>query len=472
MKYLTNIVSLLLYFSAFGQITEIKPIDNGEALNNPNMGWNLAYYTDDGDHYGTHLKKGDVLDWFPGCNTIYFRIGWARIEKQDGVFDWGYTDSVAKYWIAQGKQVAFCWINFTTIAQSAPLWLKDLGVKGWTYPEHDYWLPLWDDPIMLKKLERFISEAAKRYNGKPEVSFVEVGSLGTWGEGHTYHSLWEKAKEPPISDSAALIHLNLWRKYFNKTQLFINDDLIFDPMFNVEHPVLVTWMLNNDCGLSDWSILVSDRPLSYTLPYMEKIWKDQPTLIEHEHYGPSFNKNVWKDGKVLLEAIEKYHATHLRIHWWPDEFLNGNGKELPGNKELINAINLRLGYRFQITSINYPAKSQKGKTITVNCKIRNSGVAPCYNGGYVAVSLSDKSGKIILIVVNSKINVKNLMPAESADKALETSLSVSLKLANNVAAGEYNIAVSVGDVKGQPIYRLPYDNELQKRYIIGKIKIE
>jgi hypothetical protein len=481
MKQSIFIFLLLLPLSAFSQTTEVKPVDNRKALLNPNMGWNLAYYTDDGNHYGTRLKKGDVLDWFPGCNIVSFRIGWARIEKQDGIFDWSYTDSISKYWIEQGKQVGFCWINFTTGAQSAPLWLKDLGVKGWTSPEDNIWMPLWDDPIMLNRLERFIAEAAKRYNGKPEVAFVEVGSLGIWGEGHTLQIKDYPIKYPIVTDSAALLHLNLWRKYFNKTQLFINDDLIIDP-FNkgydcavdpYDHTALINWMMNNNCGLSDWSILVSNRSLYWsTQLYMERVWRNQPTLIEHEHYGYSMSRNVWGEGKLLLEAVEKYHASHVRIHWWPDEFLNGNGKDLPGNKELINAINLRLGYRFQVTSFSYPAKIKKGKIFTANIKIRNAGVAPCYKGGYIAVSLLDKSGKVICSMVDQTTNVKDLMPAESVEKAQEHAISISLNPPKNTSPGNYHIAVSIGDERGNPLYRLPYDNDIQKQYIMGEIKIE
>ena len=116
MKNFTILFLLSLSFSVHGQIIEVKPVDNGKALNNPNMGWSMAFYTDDGLRYGDRLKKGDVLDWFPGCNTVSFRVGWARIEKQPGVFDWSFTDSIADYWVRHGKQTAFCWINMTTLA--------------------------------------------------------------------------------------------------------------------------------------------------------------------------------------------------------------------------------------------------------------------------------------------------------------------------------------------------------------------
>jgi len=470
MKYSIVIFFLSLYFSVHSQNIEVKPVDNGKALNNPYMGWNLAYYTDDGLRYGDRLKKGDVLDWFPGCNTVSFRIGWARIEKQPGVFDWSFTDSIAEYWVRQGKQTAFCWINMTTLAQSAPLWLKEMGAKGWTYPGLGYWVPLWDDPIMIERMKRFIAEAAKRYNGNPEVSFVEVGSLGNWGEGHNWAGV--NLRAPVITDAAALLHLNLWRKYFDKTQLFINDDLILVRKADtIEYPARTNWMLKNNSGLSDWSVLVdSTRPLC--VPLMEKVWRNQPTLIEHQHYGPSMREGVWKSGKKLLEAVEKYHATHIRIHWWPDEFLYGNGKDLPGNKELVDAINLRLGYRFQVTSFRCPLKIEKGETVAVGIKIRNAGVAPCYKGGYIAVSVLNKKGKTICSIVDTTTNVKTLMPAENAGRAREQAVSVSLNLPGDITPGNYRIALSIGDKKGNPVYRLPYDNEIQKRYIMNEIKIE
>ena len=426
---------LSLHLAAFGQAVEVKPVDNGKALNNPNMGWNLAYYTDDGNNYGNRLKKGDVLDWFPGCSTVSFRIGWARIEKQDGVFDWSYTDAIARDWFEQGKQTAFCWINLTTLAQSAPLWLKDLGAKGWTFPGRGYWVPLWDDPIMLERLERFIAAAGKRYNGRPEVSFVEVGSLGTWGEGHNWAAA--NIRAPEITDSAALSHLHLWRKYFDKTQLFVNDDLLLVRRSgSLERPARVDWMLDNRCGLSDWSVLVDPaRPLC--VPLMEKVWREQPTLIEHQHYGASMSQGVWQTGKGLLEAVERYHASHLRIHWWPDEFLFGAGKDLPGNKELIDAIDLRLGYRFQVGSFRYPAQIKKGATFAAHLTISNAGVAPCYKGGYASVCLLDASGTTICSGIDAKTDVSKLMPAESADRARKHAIAVSLQPPHDIAPGKY-----------------------------------
>jgi len=79
----------------------VRPQDNGQALRNPDMGWDFPYFTDNGDnHYGGRTALDDTLDWFPGCNCIYFRTGWGRIEPKEGQFNWDYTDKVAEKWIA------------------------------------------------------------------------------------------------------------------------------------------------------------------------------------------------------------------------------------------------------------------------------------------------------------------------------------------------------------------------------------
>ena len=48
--------------------------------------------------------------------------------------------------------------------------------------------PDYDDPIFLEKLEHFLAAAGARYDGNPELAFIDVGTLGAWGEGHTVPS--------------------------------------------------------------------------------------------------------------------------------------------------------------------------------------------------------------------------------------------------------------------------------------------
>jgi hypothetical protein len=52
--------------------------------------------------------------------------------------------------------------------------------------------PLWDPgfrrPVFLAKLENFLKAMAARYDGNPNVAYIDIGSFGLWGEGHTVAS--------------------------------------------------------------------------------------------------------------------------------------------------------------------------------------------------------------------------------------------------------------------------------------------
>src|ERR1700677_143251 len=79
------------------ELKMVTPIDHGQALLNPGMGFNFPYFTDNQDaNYGGSRPIDDTLDWFPGVNAVYFRVGWAHLEPQEGVFNWDYTDRITK----------------------------------------------------------------------------------------------------------------------------------------------------------------------------------------------------------------------------------------------------------------------------------------------------------------------------------------------------------------------------------------
>jgi hypothetical protein len=40
-----------------------------------------------------------------------------------------------------------------------------------------FWEPDYDDPVFLAKLDRYLAAMAARYDGNPEIAFVDVGAL-------------------------------------------------------------------------------------------------------------------------------------------------------------------------------------------------------------------------------------------------------------------------------------------------------
>lgn len=223
---------MCLLFISIGAIAEdttmIKPKDTGEILINPGMGWTMHFYSNVARNYGSKLEPSDTLEDCQGVSTVYLRLPWSYLEPEEGKYNWAILDTPAQRWIAKGKKIALritCSENWMTYA--TPKWVKDAGAKGTFYQygkgrvkSGGPWDPFFDDPIFLKKLEAFLAAYAKRYDGNPSVEFVDVGTYGLWGEGHTHAS----SRQDKIE--LQKLHIDLHLKYLKKTLLCISDDFV------------------------------------------------------------------------------------------------------------------------------------------------------------------------------------------------------------------------------------------------------
>ena len=84
---------------------------------------------------------------------------------------------------------------------------------------------------------------------------------------------------------------------------------------------------------------------------------------------------------------------------------------LAETRATVDAINRRLGYRLQLREISWPARVAIGKPFTVEATWANAGVAPCYPGGFVALTLKDDKGGMVAVLVDEGFDVRDLSPA-------------------------------------------------------------
>ena len=476
-----QILSLLFFMSNITYATDlviVRPADNGQALVNPDMGWTMHFYSNIIANYGSRLEPSDTLDDFPGLSTVYLRLPWSFLEPQEGVFDWSVVDTPAQRWIAKGKKVAFritcseSWMRYAT-----PQWVEQAGAKGHSFtvgkgvdPEGPFWEPVYDDPIFLAKLETFLSVFSRRYDGNPNVAFIDVGSYGVWGEGHCWAST-----RLNVDDAVKLQHIALYLKYFQRTLLAVSDDFVGPDQQITQHEI-TDYMLAHGVTLRDDSICVQPPPRSwYHAELAGAFWPKLPVVLEHEHYGPSVNRKAWDDGRLLARAVEQYHASYMSIHWWPHEFLEKN-------RTTIEQINLRLGYRLQLREISWPRRVDLGSPFSVRLTWANAGVAPCYPGGYAALTLKDKKGGIVSVHVLDRLNMRVLQVAPPGEAPARESTSTFViaqvyhdgprQFTRSATGGTYNVFVSVGTLDGTPQIALPLDNDDgQRRYRLGEITV-
>lgn len=464
----------------FAQIQQnrvvVHPKDTGAALVNPGMGWQFHHYDNNIRNYGVDLDPSDTVDEFPGLSSIYLRLAWSYIEPEEGKFNWSIVDTPAARWIAKGKQIAFRFTCSEGSPYATPEWVRKAGAKGYLInpgrgvsPDGRMWEPDFDDPVFLAKLDTFLAAAAARYDGNPDVAFIDVGSFGIWGEGHTF-----SASLLPYSAATIRRHIDLYRKNFKRTLLVANDDFASQGR-GLE---VVDYARNMGLTLRDDSILVQAGERAYLHAYLAPLfWTTTPVILESEHYGPSKKRGAWGDGSLYLQAIEDYHASYATVHWYPREFL----KEC---RPLIDKINLRLGYRLQLLEASWPAELRRDQALAVGYRWRNAGVAPCLPGGNPAITLKDGKGGIAGVFVDEDFDVRTLPvgPPERAEpvgremkgisQASKPLTAYALPPANILKPGTYTLWISVGTRAGTPKIALPLEgDDGQRRYRLGEIRI-
>ncbi len=481
LRLLATLAVLALAIPAGGQQKRIavRPADTGAALVNPGMGWTLHHYDNGISKYGLELEPSDTVDDFPGLASVYLRLAWSFIEPEEGKFNWSIVDTPAQRWIARGMRVCFrfsCTESGRDQPYATPEWVRKAGAKGHFFtpgkgvdPNGRLWEPDYDDPIFLEKLDHFLEAAAARYDGNPEVDYIDVGSVGVWGEGHTFSST-----RLPYSAATIRRHIDLHLKHFKTTLLAANDD------FSSQGRGLetITYARMRGLTLRDDSILVQPGDKAYHHAYMAPdFYTRLPIILEMEHFGPSRDRGYWQDGGLFLKAIEDYHASYATVHWYPREFLNAN-------RELVNRINRRLGYRLQLLEASWPEEIAAGGVMAAGYRWRNAGVAPCLPGGYPAITLKDAKGGIAGVFVDEDFDVRSLPvgpPGQAEAVAREAGRSTQaskpfiefrLPPAKILKPGTYDLFISIGNRTGTPRIALPLPGEDgQRRYKLGTIRI-
>lgn len=459
-------------FAGSGRTT-VRPQDDGRALVNPGMGWTMHYYSNVPHNYGSTIEPGDAMEWFPGCSTCYLRIPWAYLEPEEGVYNWAALDTPAQRWIERGGQIAFritcseSWLEYAT-----PKWVFDAGAKSvrWQWgkgPDEKGTLvdPDFADPVFLAKLENFLRAFARRYDGRPEVAFMDIGTYGLWGEGHTGMS--SKVPQSQMNVDVRK-HIDLHVKCFPRTQLVISDDVSGPTDRSGNYPLL-DYARAKGVGWRDDSVLVANPPNSwFHADQAARYWRTLPVVLEHEHYLGSMKRGAWSQD-LLVKSVEEMHASYMSIH-------GPARKLLDENRAAVDKINLRLGYRFQLREASWPDAVHAGRDarpFTVRWTWANAGVAPCYADAFPCLTVKDAQGRIRAVLADDAFNLRELevgAPGQAPAATHEFRCILGRWDAPTFGTGTFDVYVSVGKVDGTPVYELPLPaSDGRRRYKLGTV---
>jgi len=381
--------------------------DDRTVLKNPHKGWYFHYISNGYGRpkYRDTIHEGDHLEWLEGLNMLYLRFNWADIEKEEGVLDWSYIDSIMEEWSKFGYTFALRVVTCEGVGlkTGVPEWLIDMGING-SYPDEKVYKELlgedfsfsknailgfepdYKDPIYLEKLENFMKKMGEKFNNHPLIENIDVGTYGTWGEGHTWMGSMKHW------DLETLIkHVNLHLKYFPDKHILVNDDMIahIKGVSAEDGSKFVQYCTARGIGLRDDSLLVEScialegYSSLRSAFYHQYFNENAPSDLECENWG-SDRQGCFPYLEAIRQTKTTYSGFQADPYLWYENYKHFS--EYAAN---------RLGYWYFIDGIDLP-QSYSGAYTMMKLYLRNEGVSKAYHKYDLKIIAENESGTYIL----------------------------------------------------------------------------
>ncbi len=417
--------------------TDLRPFaDDKTVIRNPHKGW-FWHFIDNGfrgRRYRDRVRPGDYLENFPGLNHLYLRFDWSDVEKAEGIYDFGFLDAIMDEWGARGYSFslrACCFETDYGLEPATPSYVFEKGAKcynvGGRFIQPDY-----GDPYFLERLEAFMAAFGSKYNNDPRIDIVDVGTYGTWGEGHTVEG---EGHIYPVETVKK--HIDLHLKYFPDKYVLMNDDHIAGRIArgDAECQEMLDYAYERGLGLQDDSIccdyysVVNGYDTMRATACFQKLAENAPNCIELAHYGyihPDF-EHFYRNGLTIVECLKNSRATFAGFHGYPDVFLESD-------KWLAEYCANRLGYWYFCDSAVIPELTATSHN-HVSATFTNRGWSKAYYSHEICFAIAGEGGDIIR-TVRTGARVDQLHSEET--RVFDMNLDL-----RDLPAGKYRILIGV-----------------------------
>ena len=449
------IFQLCLASQAVAEDTEwvrVVPKDTDEILANPGMGWETFHHTAQQDK--------NLPSWIP--STIHYaRWGWKVLEPEQGKIDYDFLDGILKETRESGQQLAFRVMCCSPYPRRPyhPEWLRDIGgeiVKTRHGDSSEVEVPVLDDPKILAAHLDFIKRLGARYDGHPDITRLDLGSVGWWGEWHMSRS--SNASMPTPETQKKIVDAYL--AAFQKTPL----------VMLIGGDEMLRYAVKNGTGWRADSL----GDLGSFSPTWNHMFGSYPKRIQAIQ-----DLNAWKNGPIAFEppaAVAEFVEKDWPLRWIFNYGLAVHGSSFSGKsgrlpddehfRQELERFLRRLGYRLVLKELSHPSNAQPGTEIRLAMKWQNVGSAPCYKPYRVAYRLSNDQGYAKVFV--GKLTVDKWLPGsielfteeffkEPKDlppgEIVEVADTISLP--NDLPSGIYTLSLAVvGQEDTKPVVQL------------------
>ena len=372
-------------------------------------------------------------------SLLYMDITWAELEPEEGVYNWASIDEENQIsrWRKEGKHLVFrfvCDIPGEEAHMDIPEWLYEKSGKAGKWYDGEYgkgFAPDYNNPTIISCHEQAVKALGEHFGQDGLISYVELGSLGHWGEWHVNYS--EGIQRIP-REAVREKYILPWTEAFPDARILMRRPFASAEKYGFGLYNDMTGQPETTQSWFDWinnGGKYDQTGEKNVIVPMKDFWKTAPSGGE---FTSSLSMEEMLDTNLsgTVEMIREAHTTFLGPKI-PDE------NYVDGYKEVLK----NMGYRLWVSMAELK-NTAKGSRLKLTWE--NSGVAPMYKEWPVYVYIEDESGKL---VEKSRISIKisSLLPGEKE----VTLTALETERLNSLLEKGYRLSVGIED----PMTELP-----------------
>ena len=367
---------------------------SGRELANPYIG-NAVWATDPSQHEQPF-------------SLAYATVLWADLEPEEGGYAFDAFENTNQFsrWREEGKHIIFRFVMDRPgkkTHRDIPDWLWQKTNRDGQNYDNSYGLgysPNYENPILIQAHAKAIRALGQRYGQDPLIAYVQLGSLGHWGEWHIRSSLHPMPLAPtralyiaPYLEAFPLAKLMMRRPFAEASRY--NMGLYNDTAGDLEPTE--TWL--------EW--IASGGAFNQTdeqdaLVPMGDAWMTAPVGGE---LSTRHEKTDYLEADTLEQTLSLFERSHTS---WigPGSFVDvGRGGEY---QRALDEVNRTIGYRLRVSQCDMELNDDGSMNIILAWA--NSGIAPFYFDWLPTLRIKGSNGEETLLPLDMRL--QDLLPGE------------------------------------------------------------
>ena len=398
--------------------------------------------------YALQAEKSQVDS---DIQLLYVDVTWKELEPQKGKYNFEAIEKANQFerWRKEGKHLVLRFVldlPGQDRHQDIPDWLYQAikGAGDWYHTDYGQgFSPDYSQEALITAHDKAVAAMGQRWGQDGFVSFIELGSVGHWGE---WHVNYEKGLKRLPSEDILERYVVPWRTAFPKTQILMRRPFKWGQTYQLG---LYNDMVGEEINTSQWLEWIQaggvyDQTQNKSLLAMPQAWK---TLAIG---GEMTSAHSMEDlmGSRLQEVLKHVKASHMT-------FIGPKAPKADLGQAAYKQILSQLGYQIYVSQAQL---AQKGQEQTMTLTFENKGAAPFYYDWPLYLYLQDGQGKE-LKKIEVPLTLSQLVPGR------QETVSVALNLSSQESsqAGHYQYSLGIVDpMTGKDALRLAmpgYDDQ-------------